>query len=125
MDDGAGGPAAFDDARHSDADPEQVPRVGLGVAQDVGDARTDVGDDALDVVAVLGQQPVRAGQFGQREVEQLDAHAGLADVDADEQAPGGGDTQQGAGPSAVGVDDSGLFEESLRGQFGHYIADRT
>ncbi len=90
-------PFALDDAGDPDADAEQPARVGARVAQDVGDAGADMGDDAVDVVPVLGQQPFGAGQFGEGEVEELDADPGLPDVDADQQPAVRGDPQQRTG----------------------------
>ncbi|GFN08831.1 hypothetical protein Smic_73870 [Streptomyces microflavus] len=116
---------ALDDAGDPDADAEQPVRVGARVAQHVGDARTDVGDDAVDVVTVLGEQPFGAGQFGEREVEELDAHPGLPDVDAHQQPAVRSDPEQRAGAAAVGVDDARLLEEPLGGEFRHDVADGT
>lgn len=115
----------FDDAGHPDADAEQTARVGAGVGEDVRHGRPHMGHDALDVVTVLGQRPFGAGEFGQGEVEQLDAHPGFADVDPDQQTAPGSDAEQRAGTAAVGVDDARLLEDSLRDQFGDDVADGT
>ena len=50
---------------------------------------------------------------GQRQVEQLDPHAGLADVDADQVAEAGVDAQQHARPAPVGLDLAGLDDQPL------------
>lgn len=98
-------------------------RIGARVAQHVRDTGADMGDDAVDVVTVLGQQPFGAGQFGQGEVEQLDPDPGLADVDADEQSAVRGDAQQRTRAAAVGVDDAGLLQQALGGEFRDNVAD--
>jgi hypothetical protein len=76
--------AAVDDARDAHPDAEQQVRRDGRVAQDVGDGVADVADHPGDVVAVRRQRALGPGQLGQRQVEQLDAYAGLAHVDADE-----------------------------------------
>lgn len=131
VDDGAHVPdravrcVAFDDAGNADPDAEEPARIGARVPQDIGDPAADVADDAVDVVAVLGQQPFRAGEFGEGEVEELDPDPGLADVDADEEATPGCHAQQRAGTAAVGVDDTGLLQETLRGKLRDDVTDGT
>ncbi len=116
---------ALDDAGDADPDAEEPARVGVGVPQHVGDPAADVADDAVDVVAVLGQQSLGAGEFGESEVEELDPDPRLPDVDADEEATPGRDAQQRAGTAAVGIDDSGFLQETLRGKFRDDVADGT
>lgn len=91
----------------------------------MGDAGAHVRDDAFDIVAMLGQEPFGAGEFGQGQVEEFDADAGLPDVDADQQRAAGSDAQQRARPAAVGVDHSGLLQEAFGGEFGDDVADGT
>lgn len=112
-----------DDAGHADADAEQRLGLGPGTGEHLGDAVADVPDDGLDVVAPLGQRPFGAGEFGEGQVEQLDAHPGLADIDADHVAAAGRHPQQGAGASAVGVDAAGLLQQAVGHQVGDDIAD--
>lgn len=114
---------ALDDPRDADADAEQPVRVGAGVPQHVGDAAADMADDAVDVVAVLGEQPFGAGEFGEGQIEELHPDAGLTDVDADEEAAARSDAQQGTGAAAVGFDDTRLLQEVLRGEFRDDVAD--
>ena len=71
----------------------------------------------------MRQRPFGAGEFGEGEVEQLDADPGLADVDADHVAAGGRDPQQGAGAAAVGLDGAGLLDAAVVDQFGDDVAD--
>ncbi len=113
----------LDDAGNADPDPEQACGVGARVAQDVRHAGTHMADDPLDVVAVLGQQAVGAGEFGEGEVEELDAHPGLPDVDTDEQPAVRGHAQQRTRTPAVGVDDPRLLKEALGGEFRDDVAD--
>lgn len=117
--------AALDDAGHADADAEQPLGGDVRGVEHLGDAVADVADDALDLVPALLQGAFGAGEFGEREVEQLDTHARLADVHADHVAAGGRDAQQGAGAAAVGVDAAGLLHEPVGDQVGDDIADRA
>ncbi len=124
--DGAPVRGVLDDAGNADADAEQPLGHGLSGAEDLGDAVADMAGDHLDVVAPLGGQPAfGAGEFGQGQVEQLDADAGFADVDADHLSAVRGDAQQGAGPAAVGVDAAGLLDQAVRDQVGDHVADRA
>ena len=59
-----------------------------------------------------------------RQVEQLDGHAGLADVDADHVAVGRVDAQQHPRPAAVRLDLAGLDDEPILDQLGGHGADR-
>ncbi len=112
------------DAGYADPDAQQPVGTDPGVGQHGGDAGRDVIDDRADVVAAPGQQRhLRAGEFGQGQVEELDPDPGLADVHADHVRTAGADAQQGAGAAAVGVDDAGLLQQPVRDEFADDVAD--
>lgn len=121
------GPArrlAVHDARYADAHAQQPLRTDAGLGEHGGDALLDVVDDRADVVAAARQQrEFGAGQFGQGQVEQLDADPGFADIDADHVGAAGRHAQQGAGPAAVRVDHAGLFQQPVRDEFADDVAD--
>lgn len=70
-----------------------------------------------------GQYALRARQFGHREVEQLDADAGLADVDADEASPVRRDADQGARAAAVRAEAARLLDQPVGHQLRDDVAD--
>ena len=125
MYDGAAVGGALHDAGDTDADAEELLWVDAGAGEHLGDPVADVADDDLDVVALLFQGPLGAGEFGEGEVEQLDTHPGLADVDADHVAGAGCHAQQGAGAAAVGVDAAGLLDQAVGDQVRDDVADRA
>lgn len=122
--DGAAGCVAVHYAGHSDADAQQPLRTGPGLGEHGGDAGLDVVDDRAHVVAAARRQRhLGSCQFGEGEVEQLDAHPGFADVDADHVGAAGCHAQQGAGPAAVGVDDARFLQQAVGDEFADDVAD--
>ncbi|BFO18958.1 hypothetical protein SHKM778_53460 [Streptomyces sp. KM77-8] len=73
----------LDDAGDTDADAEQPLGGEARAGEHLGDPGADVVDDDLDLVALLLQRELRAGELGEGQVEQFDADPGLAHVDAD------------------------------------------
>ena len=59
---------------------------------------------------------------GHRQVEQLDLHPGLTDVDAHHRAVPRVDPQQYPRPAAVGVDEPGLHDEPVLDQLAGHVA---
>lgn len=122
MHDGAAVRGVLDYAGDADTHAEELFRCDVGGGEDLGYAVADVADDDLDLVALLLQRAFGAGEFGECEVEHLDADAGLADVDADHVAAARGDLEQGAGTAAVGVDAAGLDQtvgDEVRDDIAH------
>ena len=80
---------------------------------------------AADVVAAAGQRLFAAGQFGEGEVEQLDPHPGLADVDADEAraVPGATRSSVRGRPPSESTEPASSRTPSAS-EFGDYVADR-
>ncbi len=125
MHDGAVVRGVLDYAGDADADAQELFRCLAGGGEDLGYAVTDVADDDLDLVALLLQRAFGAGEFGEGEVEQLDADAGLADVDADHVAAVRGDSEEGPGSAAVGVDTAGLLDQSVGDEVRDHVAHRA
>ncbi len=115
----------LDYAGHPDADTEQQVRGEVGGAQHLGHGVPDVPHDDLDVVPLGPQRPFRAREFGQGEVEELDADPGLADVHADHVPAARRHLEQRARPAAVGVDVARLLQHPVREQVGDDVADRA
>ncbi len=122
MHDGAPVGGVLDDAGDADADAEEPLGVEFRGGEHLADAGADVVDDDLDVVALVLQRAFGAGEFTEGQVEQFDAHAGLADVDADHVAAQWRHAQQGTRPAAVGLDAAGLLHESVGDQVGDDVA---
>ena len=81
--------ALLDDAGHADADAEHGGGVDAGVARPRPRPSRMCPDDASTSWPLPASGLVGGGEFGERQVEQLDAHPGLADVDADQVAERG------------------------------------
>ncbi len=120
--DGAPVGGVLDDAGDADADAEEPLGSEVRGGEHLVDAGADVVHDDLDLVPLVLQRALGAGQLGEGQVEQLDADPGLADVDADHVAAERGDPQQGAGAAAVGVDAAGLLDQPVGDQVGDHVA---
>ncbi|GAB4008361.1 hypothetical protein GCM10029992_64530 [Glycomyces albus] len=120
MDDGVG--AVLDDAGHAHAHAQHL-RPNRGV-QDRADAGDDVLDDRGRVVAAGLEGVLGAGLLAEFEVEQFDAHMGLADVDPHDVGVAGVDLEEDLRAPAVGLELAGLSQDALGEQLGGGVADR-
>lgn len=108
-------------AGNADADTEEPLGVEACGGEHLGDSGADVVDDDLDLVALLLQRALGPGEFGEGQVEQLDPHPGLADIDADHVAAARCHPQQGARAAAGGVDAARLLDQAVTDQVGDDI----